>query len=115
MFLKGFVSLPYAASGNPEAELWLGAHSGSPSVIIDPTQTAGATTLDDWIAAVHAAVKLGDDPTKRLDTAAKLDELEAELKKLIAAHPAADPAQREKEQQCLDFVATFARQFGPPR
>ena len=42
-------------------------------------------------------------------------ELEAELKKLIAAHPADDPAQREKEQQCLDFVATFARQFGPPR
>ncbi len=69
----------------------------------------------DWIAAVQEAIRLGDDPANRLDAAARLDELEAELKALIAARPAADPAQREKEQQCLDFVATFARQFGPPR
>ena len=27
------------ASGGPEAELWLGAHPGSPSVIIDPGLT----------------------------------------------------------------------------
>ncbi|NQX27025.1 mannose-6-phosphate isomerase, class I [Microbacteriaceae bacterium VKM Ac-2854] len=36
-------------SGGPEAELWLGAHPGSPSRIDDPT--IGAGTLVDWIAA----------------------------------------------------------------
>lgn len=36
-------------SGGPEAELWLGAHPGSPSRIDDPT--VGANTLADWIAA----------------------------------------------------------------
>lgn len=34
-------------SGRPEAELWLGSHAGSPSVIVDPAQAAGATTLAD--------------------------------------------------------------------
>ena len=37
------------ASGGPEAELWLGAHPGSPSVIADPAFTGGAATLAEWI------------------------------------------------------------------
>ena len=40
-----------APSGGPEAELWLGAHPGSPSRIVDPDAVSGATTLLDWIAA----------------------------------------------------------------
>ncbi len=36
-------------SGHPEAELWLGAHAGSPSVILDPEQTDGAADLATWI------------------------------------------------------------------
>ncbi|MGV8857723.1 mannose-6-phosphate isomerase, class I [Rhodoglobus sp.] len=36
-------------TGKPEAELWFGAHPGSPSVIVDPTQTDGATDLNEWI------------------------------------------------------------------
>jgi len=39
------------ASGGPEAELWLGAHPGSPSVIIDPGLTGGAVNLTEWIHA----------------------------------------------------------------
>ncbi|TDW30709.1 mannose-6-phosphate isomerase, class I [Cryobacterium psychrophilum] len=38
-------------SGQPEAELWLGAHAGSPSKIEDPGQVGGATNLAEWIAA----------------------------------------------------------------
>ncbi|WP_348786841.1 mannose-6-phosphate isomerase, class I [Leifsonia sp. NPDC080035] len=35
-------------SGGPEAELWLGAHPGSPSRILDPAQADGATDLASW-------------------------------------------------------------------
>jgi len=43
-------------TGKPEAELWLGAHPGSPSQILDPSQTAGAADLAEWIARDSAAV-----------------------------------------------------------
>jgi mannose-6-phosphate isomerase len=36
-------------SGGPEAELWLGAHDGSPTRVDDPASAGGATTLADWI------------------------------------------------------------------
>lgn len=36
-------------TGKPEAELWLGAHPGSPSVILDPTLTGSAGDLHEWI------------------------------------------------------------------
>ncbi len=35
-------------SGAPEAELWLGAHPGSPARILDTTQTDGAADLAHW-------------------------------------------------------------------
>lgn len=38
-------------SGRPEAELWLGAHPGSPSVVVNPAVVDGADTLADWIEA----------------------------------------------------------------
>ena len=38
-------------SGGPEAELWLGAHAGSPSVIEDTAQVGGFSNLAEWIAA----------------------------------------------------------------
>lgn len=40
-----------APGGGPEAELWFGAHPGSPSRILEPGRTGGATSLDAWIAA----------------------------------------------------------------
>jgi mannose-6-phosphate isomerase len=45
-------------SGSPEAELWLGAHPGSPAVIVDPSTVGGATNLAEWIAA-EPVVALG--------------------------------------------------------
>lgn len=38
-------------SGAPEAELWLGAHPGSPARILEPSAAGGATDLAEWIAA----------------------------------------------------------------
>jgi mannose-6-phosphate isomerase len=38
-------------SGAPEAELWLGAHPGSPARILAPESAGGATDLAEWIAA----------------------------------------------------------------
>lgn len=46
--------LGYVPSGTAEAELWLGAHPGSPSLITDPEQVGGHATLLDWIAAAPA-------------------------------------------------------------
>ncbi|WP_025155535.1 mannose-6-phosphate isomerase, class I [Leifsonia aquatica] len=37
-----------APSGAPEAELWLGAHPGSPSRILDPSAAGGAADLAAW-------------------------------------------------------------------
>ncbi len=39
----------YEPSGDPEAELWIGAHPGAPSALVPPV--AGARTLDELIAA----------------------------------------------------------------
>jgi mannose-6-phosphate isomerase len=38
-------------SGGPEAELWLGAHPGSPARILDPAAAGGAQDLHEWIEA----------------------------------------------------------------
>ncbi|WP_213814327.1 mannose-6-phosphate isomerase, class I [Glaciihabitans sp. dw_435] len=38
--------LGYPPTGHPEAELWLGTHPGSPSVVLEPDKLGGATTLD---------------------------------------------------------------------
>jgi len=38
-------------TGAPQAELWLGAHAGSPSVVVNPAMVGGADTLRDWIDA----------------------------------------------------------------
>lgn len=80
-------------------------------------ETAALRTraLDEWVAALTEAVQLASDPTRRFDAADRFAALEAELKQLIEAQPATDPAQREKEQECLTLVSEYARQFGPPR
>jgi mannose-6-phosphate isomerase len=62
-------------SGKPEAELWLGAHAGSPSRIVDPASVGGSADLASWIATSPAAALgssfasdplLADDATPRL-------------------------------------------------
>ena len=78
------------ASGEPEAELWLGAHSGCPSLIVDPAETGGATDLAAWVAA---------DPVTTLGPLASTGRLPFLLKLLAAgaplslqAHPTAEQA-----------------------
>ena len=82
------------ASGGPEAELWLGAHPGSPSVILDPTQTGGATDLAEWIAA---------DPQTTLGRFAASGHLPFLLKVLAAASPLSLQAHPTVEQARAGF------------
>ena len=42
-------------SGSPEAELWLGAHPGSPARILTPDAVGGYGTLAEWVAADAAS------------------------------------------------------------
>ena len=86
--------LGHEASGSPEAELWLGAHAGSPSVILDPTQTAGATNLEEWIAA---------DPLTTLGRFAASGRLPFLLKVLAAASPLSLQAHPTLEQARAGF------------
>ena len=87
--------LGHEASGCPEAELWLGAHPGSPSVILDPTQTDGATTLDEWIAA---------DPQTTLGRFAASGRLPFLLKVLAAGSPLSLQAHPTLEQARAGFA-----------
>ena len=82
-------------SGGPEAELWLGAHPGSPSRVLDPAQTGGAADLTAWLAA--------DAPTALGSAEARLPYL---LKVLAAdgplslqAHPSAAQARAGYERE----------------
>lgn len=75
-------------SGEPEAELWLGAHPGSPSRILDPAETGGATDLADWLAR-DAPAALGPGRT-RLPYLLKV--LAAEGPLSLQAHPSAAQA-----------------------
>ena len=86
--------LGHKASGGPEAELWLGAHPGSPSVILDPTQTGGATDLAAWIAA---------DPVTTLGRLAASGRLPFLLKVLAAASPLSLQAHPTLEQARAGF------------
>ena len=65
-------------TGEPEAELWLGAHPGSPSRILRPAQAGGASDLAAWIAA---------DPERTLGRYAGTGRLPFLLKILAAASP----------------------------
>ena len=86
--------LGHEASGGPEAELWLGAHPGSPSVILDPTQAGGATDLAAWIAA---------DPETTLGRFAASGRLPFLLKVLAAASPLSLQAHPTVEQARAGF------------
>ncbi len=91
--------LGYPPSGGPEAELWLGAHPGSPSVINSPSLVGGAEDLAAWIAAdpARALGVAGSDPQ---DGAARLPFL---LKVLAAASPLSLQAHPTLEQARAGF------------
>lgn len=73
-------------SGKPEAELWLGAHPGSPATILAPEAVGGFGTLADWVAADAASAGLSG---QRLPFLLKLLAADAPLS--LQAHPS--PAQ----------------------
>jgi len=83
------------ASGGPEAELWLGAHPASPSVIVDPTITDGARNLPEWIAAA---------PELTLGRFAATGRLPFLLKILAAEHPLSLQAHPTREQAAAGFA-----------
>lgn len=82
------------ASGKPEAELWLGAHHGSPSVIVDPGSVGGARDLAEWIAAspdvALGQVPAGPAPVPRLPFLMKILAARAPLS--LQAHPSPERA-----------------------
>ncbi len=75
-------------SGAPEAELWLGAHPGSPSRIVTPADAGGAGDLAEWIASDPVSA-LGHDRT-RLPFLLKV--LAAASPLSLQAHPTAAQA-----------------------
>lgn len=83
--ISGLLGL--AAAPGPEAELWLGAHPGSPSRILDPASTGGAADLAAWIAA-DPQTATGD--LGRLPFLLKV--LAADSPLSLQAHPTPDQA-----------------------
>ncbi|WP_431279774.1 mannose-6-phosphate isomerase, class I [Leifsonia poae] len=83
------------ASGHPEAELWLGAHSGSPAVILDPDVAGGAHDLAEWIAR-DPQTALGDGRTR--------------LPYLLKVLAAAGPLSLQAHPSTAQAEAGFARE-----
>ncbi|BDI21668.1 mannose-6-phosphate isomerase, class I [Herbiconiux sp. L3-i23] len=83
-------------SGGPEAELWLGAHPGSPSRILAPASVGGHETLDAWIAA---------DPARTLGAQRAGDRLPFLLKVLAADEPLSIQAHPSIEQAQAGYAA----------
>lgn len=86
-------------TGAPEAELWLGAHPGSPSRIIDPSETGGATDLAAWIAA-DPATTLGATRPKG----------EPRLPFLLKVLAAASPLSLQAHPTAQQAIAGYARE-----
>ena len=99
-------------TGAPQAELWLGAHPGSPSVVVNPAMVGGADTLRDWIDA-EPETALGDERTglpfllKVLAAAAPLS---------LQAHPTPEQAREgyEREQAAGVPIDDPARNYKDP-
>lgn len=86
-----------------EAELWLGAHHGAPSQIVDPAETGGAIDLREWIAS---------DPRGTLGPlACGLREGDgARLPFLVKVLAAGSPLSLQAHPSLADARAGFARE-----
>lgn len=99
-------------TGAPQAELWLGAHPGSPSVVVNPAMVGGADTVLDWIGA-EPQVALGAGRTglpfllKVLAAAAPLS---------LQAHPTPEQAREgyEREEAAGVPIDDPARNYKDP-
>lgn len=90
-------------SGGPEAELWLGAHAGSPARVLDPSMTGGAATLADWIERDPAAAGLSEP---RLPFLLKVLAADAPLS--LQAHPSPEEARSGFERENAAGIAPDA-------
>jgi mannose-6-phosphate isomerase len=93
-------------SGGPEAELWLGDHPLSPSIIVDPATAAGHRTLDAWIAADPARALGRNRTSDTLPFLLKI--LAAEEPLSIQAHPSTEQAREGFARENADGVALDA-------
>lgn len=95
--------LGHAPSGGPEAELWLGAHPGSPARILDVEMVGGYADLRAWIEA-EPELALGPRlaATRRLPFLLKV--LAAETPLSLQAHPTAEQAASGFERENREGV-----------
>ena len=89
-----------APSGGPEAELWLGAHDGSPAIIVNAASVGGFANLAEWIAgapdvALGAGAGAGEEP--RLPFLMKV--LAAASPLSLQAHPTPEQARAGFERE----------------
>ncbi|PZE68274.1 MULTISPECIES: mannose-6-phosphate isomerase, class I [unclassified Curtobacterium] len=82
-------------TGVPQAELWLGAHAGSPSVVVNPAMVGGADTVLDWITA-EPETALGPD---RAGLPFLLKVLAAAAPLSLQAHPTPEQAREGFERE----------------
>ena len=87
-------------SGGPEAELWLGAHAGSPTVIVNPAVADGSRDLVEWIATAPSKA-LGADWGTATDAGGP--RLPFLLKLLAAAKPLSLQAHPSAERARIGF------------
>ncbi|MGB7982088.1 MAG: mannose-6-phosphate isomerase, class I [Candidatus Nanopelagicales bacterium] len=94
-------------SGLPEAELWLGAHPGSPARILDPAAVGGYQDLAAWIKAEpEAALGSRLASTGRLPFLLKILAAAAPLS--LQAHPTPDQAAAGFERENLAGIPVDA-------
>ena len=93
-------ALGRAPSGSPEAELWLGAHRGSPAVITEPAKVGDAQNLVEWIAAAPQDALGADWATATDEGEPRLPFL---LKLLAAAKPLSLQAHPSAERARIGF------------
>ena len=95
-------------SGAPEAELWLGAHAGSPARLVDGA-SVGHADLAQWIAADPVATlgaELADASEPRLPFLLKVLAAGAPLS--LQAHPTPEQARAGYEREDADGIALDA-------
>ncbi|AOX67836.1 mannose-6-phosphate isomerase, class I [Curtobacterium sp. BH-2-1-1] len=99
-------------TGAPQAELWLGAHPGSPSVVVNPAMVGGADTLLDWITA-EPRDALGPD---RTELPFLLKVLAAAAPLSLQAHPTPEQAREgfEREEAAGVPIDDPARNYKDP-
>ncbi|HKH07431.1 MAG TPA: mannose-6-phosphate isomerase, class I [Agromyces sp.] len=94
-------------SGGPEAELWLGAHPGSPAKIVDAA-SVGHADLVQWIASEPEQALGAELAAREGRLPFLLKVLAAERPLSIQAHPTIEQAEAGYEREDLDGIALDA-------